>query len=198
MAVTIRPRSTEHARRRPPGKRVHQAVQRQGPDRLGADGNARWVVEKGQLVGTQGDKNAPGDLLTTKSFRDFEAVVTYRVEWPCNSGVWFRLPDARQGVPGRHPGIHEPGRLFGVAVLPRLQGLFLAANTDKTIENHTGWNTMKIRAQGDHLQIWLNGHQTADVHDTRSDSGKIGFQVHPGAEFASMKIVVREVLVKEL
>ena len=82
--------------------------------------------------------------------------------------------------------------------MPRIQGLFLAANLDKSLEKRDGWNTIKIRAQGDHLQVWLNGRQTADVHDTRSDSGKIGFQVHPGAEFGPMKIVVREVSVKEL
>ena len=76
--------------------------------------------------------------------------------------------------------------------------MFLAINTDTTLENRDGWNTIKVRAEGDHLQVWLNGQQTADVHDTTSDSGKIGFQVHPGAEFGPMKIIVREVLIKEL
>ena len=34
-------------------------------------------------------------LLTEKAYRDFFVSVTYKVEWPCNSGVWFRyqLPD---------------------------------------------------------------------------------------------------------
>ena len=42
------------------------------------------------LVGTQGENNAPGDLFTTASFDDFVVILTYRVEWPCNSGLWFR------------------------------------------------------------------------------------------------------------
>ncbi len=160
--------------------------------------HARWVVQDGQLVGTQGEKNAPGDLLTTKSFRDFEVVVTYRVEWPCNSGVWFRYQTPGKAYQADILEYKKPVAYSGSLYCPGYSGLFLQANTDPKLENHTGWNTMRIRAQGDHLQIWLNDHQTADVHDTRSDSGKIGFQVHPGAEFAKMKIVVREVLLKEL
>jgi hypothetical protein len=150
-----------------------------------ATGKARWVVENGLLVATQ-------------SFRDFEVTVTYRAEWPCNSGVWFRFQNPGLAYQADILEYKKPVAYSGSLYCPGYSGLFLAANTDPTLENHTGWNTMRIRAQGDHLQIWLNGHQTADVHDTRSDSGKIGFQVHPGAEFAPMKIVVREVLLKEL
>ncbi len=161
-------------------------------------GKARWVVEKGLLVGTQGEKNAPGDLFTTQSFGDFEATVTYRLEWPCNSGVWFRFQAPGKAYQADILEYKKPVAYSGSLYCPGYSKLFLAINADPKLENHTGWNTMKIRAQGDHLQIWLNGRQTADVHDTRSDSGKIGFQVHPGAEFAPMKIIVREVLLKEL
>ena len=161
-------------------------------------GNARWAVENGLLVGTQGEKNAPGDLFTTKSFRDFETVVTYRVEWPCNSGVWFRFQSPGKAYQADILEYKNPVAYSGSLYCPGYSKLFLAANTDKTLESHTGWNTIKIRAQGDHLQIWLNDHPTADVHDARSDSGKIGFQVHPGAEFAPMKISVRQVLLREL
>ena len=161
-----------------------------------ATGKARWVVEKGLLVGTQGEKNAPGDLFTTKSFRDFEAIVTYRVEWPCNSGVWFRFQTPDKAYQADILEYKNPEAYSGTLYCPGK--LFLAINADKTLENHTDWNTIRIQAQGDHLQIWLNGRPTADVHDTTADSGKFGFQVHPGAEFGPMKIFVREVLVKDL
>lgn len=158
--------------------------------------NARWVVENGLLVGTQGANNAPGDLLTTDSFRDFEATVVYRTEWPCNSGVWFRYQTPDKAYQADILEYKNPEAYSGTLYCPGK--LFLAVNADKTLVNRDGWNTIKIRAQGDHLQLWLNGRQTADVHDTTTDSGKIGFQVHPGAEFAPMKIVVREVLLKKL
>ena len=161
-----------------------------------ATGNARWVVQDGLLVGTQGDKNAPGDLFTTRILRDFETIVTYRAEWPCNSGVWFRFQSPDKAYQADILEYKNPVAYSGTLYCPGK--LFLAINADKTLENHTGWNTIKIRAQGDHLQIWLNDRPTADVHDTTSDSGKIGFQVHPGAEFGPMKIVVREVSIREL
>jgi len=161
-------------------------------------GGAKWVVEKGQLVGTQGENNAPGDLFTQASFGNFEATVTYRCEWPCNSGVWFRYQNDGKAYQADILEYKNPVAYSGSLYCPGYSKIFLVANTDKTLENHTGWNTIKIRAEGDHLQIWLNGKQTADVHDTTSDSGKIGFQVHPGADFGPMKIVVREALIKEL
>jgi hypothetical protein len=161
-----------------------------------AEGNARWVVEDGLLVGTQGANNAPGDLFTTDSFRDFEASVTYRTEWPCNSGVWFRYQTPDKAYQADILEYKDPEAYSGTLYCPGK--LFLAINKDKTLVNREGWNTIRIRAEGDHLQIWLNGKQTADVHDATADSGRIGFQVHPGAEFGPMKIVVREVLLKKL
>jgi hypothetical protein len=160
------------------------------------EGNARWAVENGLLVGTQGANNAPGDLFTKDSFRDFEATVTYRTEWPCNSGVWFRYQTPDKAYQADVLEYKNPEAYSGTLYCPGK--LFLAINADKNLVNREGWNTIKIRAQGDHLQMWLNGRQTADVHDTTSDSGRIGFQVHPGAEFAPMKIIVREVLLKKL
>ncbi len=159
-------------------------------------GGARWVVENGLLIGTQGANYAPGDLFTTASFDDFEAVVTYRAEWPCNSGVWFRYQNPDKAYQADILEYKNPEAYSGTLYCPGK--LFLARNLDKTLENRDGWNTIRIRAEGDRLQIWLNGRQVGDVHDTTSDSGKIGFQVHPGAEFGTMKIVVREVALKKL
>jgi hypothetical protein len=76
--------------------------------------------------------------------------------------------------------------------------MFLAINEDKKLVNRDDWNTIIVRAQGDHVQVWLNGRKTADVHDDATDSGKIGFQVHPGEEFGPMKIVVRELTLRPL
>ncbi|MHC4214377.1 MAG: 3-keto-disaccharide hydrolase, partial [Planctomycetota bacterium] len=58
-------------------------------------GNAKWFVEDGNLVGTQGADNAPGDLFTTNTYRDFVVTLTYRAQWPCNTGLWFRYKSPR-------------------------------------------------------------------------------------------------------
>jgi len=160
------------------------------------EGNARWAVENGLLIGTQGANNAPGDLFTKESFGDFEATVIYRTEWPCNSGVWFRYQNPDKAYQADVLEYKNPEAYSGTLYCPGK--LFLAINKDKTLVSRDGWNTIKIRAEGDHLQVWLNDKQVADVHDTTTDSGRIGFQVHPGAEFAPMKIIVREVRLKKL
>ncbi len=161
-----------------------------------ATGNAKWTVEDGQLVGTQGDNNAPGDLFTTASFGDFELITTYRAEWPCNSGVWFRFQSTKKAYQADILDYKKPVAFSGS--LYCTGKMFLAANLDKGLEDRAGWNTLRILTQGTKTKIWLNGTQTADVDDDATDSVKIGFQVHPGAQFGPMKIVIKEIKIKEL
>ena len=159
-------------------------------------GDADWFVEDGLLVGKQGQNNAPGDLFTEETYKDFLVTVTYRVEWPCNSGLWFRYQSPKKAYQADILEYKNPVCYSGTLYCPGK--MFLAMNEDKTLMYRDGWNTIKVRAQGDHIQIWINGHQVADVHDDTTDSGKIGFQVHPGKQFGPMKIVVRELLLKPL
>ena len=161
-----------------------------------AEGGARWFVENGELVGIQGPGNAPGDLFTKDSYKDFLVKVTYRVEWPCNSGLWFRYQSPDKAYQADILEYKKPECYSGTLYCPGK--MFLAMNTDKSLVDRLGWNTIIVRAQGDHLQIWLNDRQIADVHDDTSEFGRIGFQVHPGDGFAKMKIVVREAMIKSL
>jgi len=166
-------------------------------------GDAVWVVEDGLLIGTQGKSNAGGDLLTKRTYKDFIAILTYRVEWPCGSGLWFRYQSPQDTyraeiIEQENLGWYS-GTLYrsGKAFLGPGE-VFLAYNEDKTLVDRESWNTMKVHAEGDHIWIWINGHKVADVHDDTSDSGKIGFQVRPGQQFKPMKIVVHELLLKLL
>ena len=40
------------------------------------------------------------------------------------------------------------------------------------------WNRLRIVVKGDHFQVWLNGVQTADVHDGLTPTGYIALQLH--------------------
>ncbi|MBN2270086.1 MAG: DUF1080 domain-containing protein [Sedimentisphaerales bacterium] len=159
-------------------------------------GGAKWVVEDGMLIGTQGENNAPGDIFTTQTFKDFELICTYRTEWPCNSGIWFRYQSPDKAYQADILEWKDPVCYSGTIYCPGK--MFLSMNEDASLVNRDGWNTMKVRAQGDHLQVWLNGVKVGDVREGSTDSGKIGFQVHPGADFGPMKIVVKQILIKEL
>lgn len=161
-----------------------------------ATGNAKWVVEDGVLVGTQGDNYAPGDLFTKESFSDFELKTTYRVEWPANTGIWFRYQSDKKAYQADILDWPNPIAYSGTIYCPGK--MFLAINADKSLENRDGWNDLRIRAEGDHLQVWLNGRQTADVRDDSTDSGKIGIQVHPGEQFGPMKVMIKEMLLRPI
>ncbi len=159
-------------------------------------GNSRWTVEDGMLVGTQGENNAPGDLFTTAEYDNFELICTWKVEWPCNTGIWFRYQSDQKAYQADILEYKNPVCWSGTLYCPGK--MFLAKNEDPSIVNREGWNTMKVRAESDHLQVWLNDTQTADVHDDSSATGKIGFQVHPGAEFGPMKVIIKEICIKSL
>ena len=160
------------------------------------EGKAVWTVEDGCLVGKQGPKNAPGDLFTTQDYSDFELEVTYKIQWPANSGVWFRYQSPEKSYQADILEYKDPEAYSGTIYCPGK--MFLCINKDKNLEKKNDWNTMKILAQGDHLVISLNGKVTGDVHEASFAKGKIGFQVHPGDEFKDMKITVKEMRVKAL
>ncbi|HOA75836.1 MAG TPA: DUF1080 domain-containing protein, partial [Phycisphaerae bacterium] len=156
--------------------------------------NASWTVEDGLLVGRQGENFAHGDLLTTDTYSDFVLLVTYRVVWPANTGVWFRYQDPGKAYQADILEYPNPIAYSGTLYCPGK--MFLAINSDRSLVDRDGWNTLKVQARGDHLQIWLNDHLVADVHDSTSDRGRIGFQVHQGEEFGPMQIIVREARIK--
>lgn len=161
-----------------------------------AEGNAVWEVKDGLLVGKQDEKNRPGDLLTKDEFKNFELTVVYRMVWPGNSGVWYRYQSADKAFQADILEYKNPLAYSGS--LYCTGKMFIARNTDPKLEKHDGWNTLAIRAEGDHQQITLNGKLVADVHDDTSDHGRIGFQVHPGKEFAKMQIIVKSARIKRL
>lgn len=148
-------------------------------------GNGIFQVEDGCLVGTQTDGKG-GDLFTEKSFDNFEARFTYRVQWPANSGVWFRdkyqFDILKYAKPVAYSGsLYCPGKLF------------ITANLDESIENRDGWNEGKIVADGEHLVLWLNGKKVGDCRDATFASGKIGIQVHGGDGMKGMKISFKRI-----
>ena len=43
-----------------------------------------------------------------------------------------------------------------------------------------GWNSYRVLAKDEHIQVWLNGTKISDGKDTRTHftEGRLGFQVH--------------------
>jgi len=163
-----------------------------------AEGGAVWKVENGILIGRQGPGYKPGDLFTEKEYDNFELSVTWKMVWPGNSGVWFRYQKPTKAYQADILEYKNPEAYSGSIYCPGYPKIFLARNLDKKLVKRTGWNHFLIRAQGDHLVVYLNKKKVADVHDKQIDRGRIGFQVHPGEEFANMEIQIKEARIRLL
>ena len=164
------------------------------------EGGAKWEVTDGMLIGSQGANYAPGDLFTTANYQDFELKGTWKAVWPCNSGIWFRYVNAGKSYQYDILEWPSPVAYSGTIYAPGLGSrVFLTVNERKELVKRDDWNEMRLLVKGDHIQAWLNGVQTADVHDTRiPDPGRIGIQIHPGDQFGPMKIMIKELKLREL
>lgn len=171
------------------------------------DTTTTWRIENGELVAGTLDKRQPRNefLSTTRSYRDFELRLKWKVEGDrgqVNGGVQFRS----RCIPMHHEmigyqadfGADHDGALYDESRRNR----FLArpaADVAKQVTKPTGeWNDYVIRAEGKRVQIWLNGIRTVDYLETDPDvagDGMIAVQIHAGGPLV---VHYKEIALKEL
>jgi hypothetical protein len=150
------------------------------------NGTAPFTVEDGVIIGTY-TSGTPNTFLSTKqSYSDFILTFEAHLGEETNSGVMFRAQSNPQYRDGRVHGYQmemDPsarkwtGGIFDEARRGWIYNLERnpeAKNAFKLNE----WNTCRVEAIGDHLRVWINGVQTADVIDDVDASGFIALQVH--------------------
>lgn len=163
-----------------------------------AEGDARFSVEDGILVGRQGPGGAAGDLFSEAEFGDFDCEVSWAMDWPGNSGVWFRYVDGANAYQADILEIESMKAWSGSIYVGGRNVLFVARNEDPSLVAKEGWNSLRIRCQADHLEAWLNDTKVADLKDPGSRRGRFGLQVHAGADFEKMAIRIADLRVKKL
>lgn len=126
------------------------------------EGTPGWEARDGALtrVGTG------GDLVTDRTFADFELRLEWRVESGGNSGILYRVPDGVErtfhGGPefqvlddAAHPDggsrLTAAGSVYGLYAAP--EGAVRPAGE---------WNRVRIVADSTHVEHWLNGVQVAE------------------------------------
>ena len=137
-----------------------------------AEGKARFSVEDGILVGRQGEHGRAGDLFTEGEFSDFELEVVWAMDWPGNSGVWFRYQSPERAYQADILEWKSPVCWSGT--LDCAGEMFIAMNPDSSIVCREGWNVFRVRARKDRLEVFLNGRRAAGVRDGSSARGRIG------------------------
>ena len=159
----------------------------------GWEGNTNyWRVEDGAIVAGWIERKQPHNdfLATRKQFGNFELRLQYKVEGTngfVNGGVQFwsqRVPNDFE-VSGYQAdlGANTDGNLYDES--RRNRNLAEAKKETREEALRPGnWNDYRIRAEGAHIQIWLNGVQTVDYTEpdaTIPQRGIIALQIHGGA-----------------
>ena len=152
-----------------------------------------WRIEEGALTaGSLTKKQEKNDfLVTTKEYGDFELTLKWKLEGSegfVNGGVQFRS----QRIPDHHEVIGyqaDLGAGYDGALYDESRRKKMLAQPSKEVltkvQKPLGeWNDYRIRAEGPHIQMWLNGVQTVDYTETEPGiamTGIIAVQIHGNA-----------------
>ena len=149
------------------------------------NGLAKYEVRDGAIVGMSVPNSPNSFLCTTRDYADFELEFQVKVDKELNSGVQIRSASTPAYQNGRVHGYQVEiavGGFSGGIYDEARRGKFLNAvqPTDaiKALLKEKEWNSYRIVCLGDHLQVWVNGTQVTDLHDSMTQSGFIGLQVH--------------------
>jgi 3-keto-disaccharide hydrolase len=151
-------------------------------------GAETWKADHGTIFG-ESTSGKYGYLMTRKTYKNFDIRLKFNCTMEGNSGLFFHSkitgenpkwgPDIvglqAEIDPARHSGgIYESGGRGWVA-LPTAEG-------EKAIKPVGQWNSMEVRAEGDHIVTHLNGVKIVDYmyKPARYTDGHIGLQIHTG------------------
>ena len=117
-----------------------------------------WVIEKGVLVKLEG--KAAGNLLTRRTWTDYEFAWEWKIGPKGNNGVKYMVLEKRgaigheyQMIDDRHwqqKPMSQTGTFY--VVLPREVKLTEPVRIDK-------WNQSRIKVEGQQVEHWLNGQK---------------------------------------
>ncbi len=154
------------------------------------NGEAPFTVKDGVIVGTYVSGTPNTFLCTKEEYSDFILTFEGLLGEETNSGVMFRAqskPDYKDGRVHGYQMEMDPskrqwtGGIFDEARRGWIYNLERHPEAKKAFKLNE-WNKFRIEAIGQHLRVWVNGVQTADVIDDTDASGFIGLQVHSCGE----------------
>lgn len=170
----------------------------------GWEGNLHvFRIEDGSVVGGSMQKALPNNefLCTKKQYGNFELRLKFKLLGgkSANAGVQIRT----RRIPNHHDVIGYQADmaegLWGVLYEEGGRGKLAGPPKEEIGKpvKHGEWNDYRIRCQGNHVQLWINGQQTVDY--TEKDpaiprTGIIGLQIHggPPSEAWYKDIVIQE------
>jgi hypothetical protein len=134
-----------------------------------------WEIIDGTLHAI--GKSRGIDLVTEKTFSDFELSWDWKLSLAGNNGVKYFVTEDRPAAPGHEYQMIDDANHSDGKRGPRWQtGAFydvLPPAADKPIKPIGEWNTSKIVVRGNHVEHWLNGRQIL-AYELGSEEVKAG------------------------
>jgi hypothetical protein len=162
-----------------------------------------WKVQDGMIVGsTEGNPLKYNSFLATKkSYANFILRAQAKLR-NHNSGIQFRselIPDLKWAVRGYQADMAENnywGCIYEERSLKK-RGILVDGWKDKAekVVKLKDWNALELRCEGDHINLKVNGVETADLHDSEKLSGIFALQLHQGPP---MEVYFRNIEIKVL
>lgn len=159
-------------------------------------GGGRWYVDNRELVGEQ-SVGGPGWLMSSVEFGDYELELEFFLSPGANSGVFLRAwsDGGLSDRDFREIQIVDDAAPESAALTPdrRMASLYGIAAPDAPPDVPAGrWHRMRIRLQGDHVQVSVNGVLVLDhEHEFAASRARIGLQLHT-AQVRFRNIRIRE------
>lgn len=150
------------------------------------NGEAKYEVVDGVIVGTTVMNTPNSFLCTEKNYSDFIFEVDLMVEENMNSGIQFRSESKPEYNNGRVHGYQcevDPsarawsGGIYDEARRGWLYTLELNPAAKPALKMGE-WNRYRIECIGNSIKTWLNGIPCAHVIDDMTPTGLIALQVH--------------------
>ena len=159
-----------------------------------ARGKATWTVEKGVLIGKGGN----GHIYAAPELTDLEVKGTFRISdqgGGSNSGLYFRCNPASDNPDGFPRGYeaqicHNQDAFTGWLWKPGTP----TGKATKMITKDGEWFTMRVKAVGSEINIWVNDELVMTDTDDEYKKGFFAIQCHnPG-----MTIEAKDLFYKNL
>ena len=149
-------------------------------------GEAKWEIVDNVIIGTQG----LGYAVTTKEYDNFVMEAEFHPSKEVNSGIFLRCPE----------GIFTGGDCYEVNIWDdhtnqeyRTGAVVTHGKPLKHLNSVGKWNSYKIMAIDNHIQVWLNGVKTADFKNDKTSSGYIALQIFGEGEIKFRNVKISEV-----
>lgn len=174
------------------------------------NGTATYEVKDGAILGSTAEGSPNSFLCSKKNYGDFALEFEVKLlDDALNSGVQIRShskPDYRDGrVHGPQVEIEaspgQAGYIYGEAST----GAWISPDADGMPTEHFKngeWNTYRVRAVGQRVQVWINDQKVTDVKnakDLNADKpGFIGLQVHSFKGPHPAQVMWRNIRIREI